>query len=122
MAESAEELPEAGTGIKPEQEELSKPEAEQRTEETPQSKAKPEQKSGEIPQPKAEPEADAILEMPEKTDSAEKGHAEISGAEKAGTPVSVSGLLEEEEISELLDMVLCADDLVPDARVWHSEI
>ena len=122
MAESAEELPEAGTGIKPEQEELSKPEAEQRTEETPQSKAKPEQKSGEIPQPKAEPEADAILEMPEKTDSAEKGHAEISGAEKAGTPVSVSGLLEEEEISELLDMVLCADDLVPDAMVWHSEI
>lgn len=38
------------------------------------------------------------------------------------TPAYPSGLLEEEEISGLLDMVLCADDLVPDARVWHSEI
>lgn len=121
-AERTEGLPDLNSGIKPEQRTLSKPGAEQRTKETSQSKAKPEQKSGEVPQPKAEPEADAILEMPEKTDSAEKGHVEISGAAKAETPVSVSGLLEEEEISELLDRVLCADDLVPDARVWHSEI
>lgn len=41
---------------------------------------------------------------------------------KAETPAYPSGLLEEEEIFQLLDMVLCADDLVPDARVWHSEI
>ncbi len=122
MAESAEELPEARAGIKPEQEELSKPETEQRTEETRQSKAKPEQKSGEAPQPKSEPEADAILEIPETTDSAENGNPETSGESKAETQVSLSGLLEEEEISELLYMVLCADDLVPDARVWHSEI
>ncbi len=120
MAASAEELPEAGTGINPGQEELSKPEIEQRTEEAPQSKAKLEQKSGERPQPKTEPEA--ILEMPEKSEIAENRNPETSGETKAETQVSLSGLLEEEEISELLDMVLCADDLVPDARVWHSEI
>lgn len=38
---------------------------------------------------------------------------------EAGVP---SGQLGEEEISRLMDMVLCADDLIPDARVWHSEI
>ena len=122
MAESAEELPEAGEGIKPEQEERSKPETEQRTEEAPQSKAKLEQKSRETQKHKTEPEADVMQEMPEKSAVAENRNPETSGDTKAETPVSVSGLLEEEEISELLDMVLCADDLVPDARVWHSEI
>ena len=122
MAESAEELPEAGEGIKPEQEERLKPETEQRTEEAPQSKAKLEQKSRETQKHKTEPEADVMQEMPEKSAVAENRNPETSGDTKAETPVSVSGLLEEEEISELLDMVLCADDLVPDARVWHSEI
>ena len=74
----------------------------------------PEQKSREVPQPKAEPEADTVQESPEKADFVGKGHPETSAYS--------SGLLEEEEISELLDRVLCADDLVPDARVWHSEI
>jgi N12 class adenine-specific DNA methylase len=86
--------------------------------------AEPEQKSKENRQTQAasETEKDIIQEMPEKPEIAESGNHEISGEIKAETPSCSSGLLEEEEISELLDTVLCADDLVPDARVWHSEI
>ncbi len=60
--------------------------------------------------------------MPEKPEAAKTGNPETSGEAKAETPSCSSGLLEEEEVSELLDMALCADDLVPDVRVWHSEI
>ena len=74
----------------------------------------------EMPQPKMEPEA--MQEMPEKADLAENQHSETSAAITAETQAYPSDLLEGEEISGLLDMVLCADDLVPDARVWHSEI
>ena len=84
----------------------------------------PEQGAGSV-QPqgeKPEPEADPMQEMPEKSEAAENGNPETSRETKAETPPYSSGLLEEEEVSELLDMVLCADDLVPDARVWHSEI
>lgn len=55
-------------------------------------------------------------------DLAENGHPETSVATKTDLPAWPSSLPEEEEISELLDIVLCADDLVPDAGVWHSEI
>ncbi len=106
-------------GEKAEPERQSKPELQQKSDEKLQSKAMLEQKSVEVSQPKAEPEADS---MPEKSEVAENGNPEISGETKAETPSYFSGLLEEEEVSELLDMVLCADDLVPDARVWHSEI
>nr|WP_289695283.1 hypothetical protein [Enterocloster clostridioformis] len=122
MAARAGELPESNPGLRPEQEELSKSETEQRSKEIPLSKAKPEQESGEIPQTKAEPEADVMQKMPEKPEAAENGNPETSGEAKAETPSYSSGLLEEGEISGLLDMALCADDLVPDARVWHSEI
>ncbi len=115
-------MPESNPGLRPEQEELSKSETEQRSKEIPLSKAKPEQESGEIPQTKAEPEADVMQKMPEKPEAAENGNPETSGEAKAETPSYSSGLLEEGEISGLLDMALCADDLVPDARVWHSEI
>lgn len=60
--------------------------------------------------------------MPEKSEAAETGNPETSGEAKAETPSGSFGLMEEEEVSELLDMVLCADDLIPDAKVWHSEI
>jgi len=30
--------------------------------------------------------------------------------------------LEEEEISDLIDVVLCADDITPDTQEWISEI
>ncbi len=106
-------------GEKAEPERQSKPELQQKSDEKLQSKAMLEQKSVEVSQPKAEPEADS---MPEKSEVAENGNPEISGETKAETPSYFFGLLEEEEVSELLDMVLCADDLVPDARVWHSEI
>nr|WP_289706388.1 hypothetical protein [Enterocloster clostridioformis] len=122
LAARAGELPESNPGLRPEQEELSKSETEQRSKEIPLSKAKPEQESGEIPQTKAEPEADVMQKMPEKPEAAENGNPETSGEAKAETPSYSSGLLEEGEISGLLDMALCADDLVPDARVWHSEI
>ena len=68
------------------------------------------------------PETETMQEMPEKADLAENQHPETPTAVTAETLAYPSGLLEEEEISGLLDMVLCADDLVPDARVWHSEI
>ncbi len=109
-------------GEKAEPERQSKPEPEQKSDEKLQSEALLEQKSVEVSQPKAEPEADSMQEMPEKSEAAENGNSEISGETKAETQSYSSGLLEEEEVSELLDMVLCADDLVPDARVWHSEI
>ncbi len=42
--------------------------------------------------------------------------------QQSETSPSTANLPDEEEISELMDRVLCADDLIPDARVWHSEI
>ena len=79
-----------------------------------------EQNPGVVSQPTAEP--DTVQEMPMTADLAENGHPETSVATKTDLPAWPSSLPEEEEISELLDIVLCADDLVPDARVWHSEI
>ncbi len=107
-AEKAAEMLEARAGIEPELEKQSKPE--------------PERKSDEKLQPKAGPEVDSIQEMTEKPEAVGNGNPETSGETKAEMPGYSSSLLEEEETSELLDMVLCADDLVPDARVWHSEI
>ncbi len=97
------------------------PEKESEEAPVPENKILPEQKLGEASQPETGT-AERAAEMPEKANPAENGNPERSGETKAETPSYSSGLLEEEEVSELLDMVLCADDLVPDARVWHSEI
>ena len=117
--------PEQGTGsVQPQGEKAALETAlEKESEEAPvpENKILPEQKLGEVSRPEAGT-AERAAEMPEKSEAAETGNPETSGEAKAETPSCSTGLLEEEEISELLDMVLCADDLVPDARVWHSEI
>lgn len=56
------------------------------------------------------------------------GFFSVPPTSKAPAPVSVQEApeqvpaLDEEEISDLIDVVLCADDITPDTREWTAEI
>ena len=119
--------PERGAGSTQPQGETAGTEAESEKEpgetQVPENRIIPEQK------PEQRPQSEAVTaegtEKSSESNPALKSEQEkmpTSVETKAETPSYSSGLLEEGEISGLLDMVLCADDLVPDARVWHSEI
>ncbi len=54
--------------------------------------------------------------------SASQSAAQAEILVESERPVTKAGFSDEDESFEIMDAVLCADDLIPDAKVWHSEI
>lgn len=84
------------------------------------------QEQGKISQPGTGEEQDQRQVRLPQTQAVEK---RVQKEEELAQPVITSrdevdsiSDLSKEEVSEFLDRALCADDLIPDARIWHSEV